>query len=168
MTLQWSFSKKMLRNHRFNLLSNYAGHGINFKTSLMSDRGKNYRNMNSGGVSVLILNCSIFLAGSGCPGVGDQQTKHRTGGAEVNTWGHETSHGSSVNRKIKPKIPSNWQKSFILQTALKISLPRLICVDFIYSYEYCISGKVTSSIISAAAPVAYWRLNWPPADALFI
>lgn len=111
--------------------------------------------MNSGGVSVLILNSSIFLAGSGCPGVGDQQTKHRIGGAEVNTRGHETSHGSSINRKVKPKIPSNWQKSFMLQTALKISLPRLICICFIYLYEYHISGKVTSSTLSAAAPVAY-------------
>lgn len=60
--------------------------------------------MSGGGVSVLILNSGIFLAGSGCPGVGDQQTKHRTGGAEVHARGDQTSHGSSVHGKIKPNI----------------------------------------------------------------
>lgn len=39
MPLQCSFHK-VLRDYQDNLVSNYAGHEINFKTNLMSDRGK--------------------------------------------------------------------------------------------------------------------------------
>lgn len=75
-------------------------------------------------MSVLILNSGIFLAGSGCPGVGDQQTKHRTGGAEVHAWRDQTSHGSSVHGKVKPNIQVHQIKPI---TDRKVLFCRLLC-----------------------------------------
>lgn len=81
--------------------------------------------MSSGMMFVLILNSAICLAGPGCPGVGDQQTECRIGGAEVNARGHKTSHGSGIHREIEAKnTPSNWLKHFILQTAVSTAFPK--------------------------------------------